>query len=94
MFVPVYAALAAHDQGFPCAVCGQVKGKGTWGPVEGIEKLYDLPPAAAGFVNNPLNAGRVQQVLDAVPAALNVLVKDSGALHNTGFSGAKPTSVP
>lgn len=69
-------------------LASQVRGKGHWGVIEGIENLFALPPAAAAFVQNPLNFGRVQAVLDAVPAAENVMVRDSSTLHNTGFSGA------
>lgn len=70
-----------------------MRGKGYWGDSEGIEKLFALPAAAAAFVQNPLNFGRVQAVLDAVPAAEGVTVRDSSTLHNTGFSGA-PASCP
>ena len=38
----------------------QVKGKGYWGEWEGIEKIMGLSPAAAAWVNRPLNYARVQ----------------------------------
>ncbi len=38
----------------------QVKGKGYWGEWEGIEKVMGLSPAAAAWVNRPLNYARVQ----------------------------------
>lgn len=66
-----------------------MKGKGYWGNIEGIENVFALPSVAAAFVQNPLNFGRVQAVLDAVPAAESVMVKDSSVLHNTGFSGTR-----
>ncbi len=39
---------------------GTIKGKGKWGPVEGMEKIFWLQGAARQFVNNPFNYQRVQ----------------------------------
>ena len=40
-----------------------MKGKGFWGPVEGLELMLDLSNASSAFVNSPLNFRRVQVTL-------------------------------
>ena len=40
-----------------------VKGKGYWGPVEGLELMLNLSNASSAFVNSPLNFRRVQVTL-------------------------------
>lgn len=70
----------------------QVRGKGVWGKWEGMEKIFSLQSAASAFIQIPLNYGRVQAVLDALPSSDATMVKNTSKWHNKGFSGeiAKP----
>lgn len=55
-----------------------------------MERLFKLESAASSFIQNPINYHRVQAVLDAVPSAKGVMVKNTNKRHNMGFSGRAP----
>ena len=67
----------------------QTRGKGFWGKWEGMETLFKLKIAARTFIQNPINYLRVQAVLDAVPSAEGVMVKNTNNWHKSGFSGGE-----
>ena len=61
---------------------------------ESVEAVFDLPPRASAWVNQIHNFGRLQAVLESVPASRDTLILDTRDVHNSSYSGAYATLLP